>query len=279
MSHADYEWDQSLSLIWFILLSREDSQGTWASISWRFDFLEKGIRERVLSSKEIIQMCNDFLKSIISYKILVDLKTTMQITLILLTYASINTDYLSWLKDESLHYRLRLLNVLERSLELRNDALQLWHAIYSFTIITLRSVIAFAWFRDAEFMRKSLESLTHCELIRKMSKVSDLCKDFDFVIMRKLFYIVMIYMISSNHNFVNTSDRCENIKCSHIDCQLYYTSLNWLQRMSMSKSVWKFCFFIHCLLQLLFFERHDSRQTECLAKCLAQSCIIDNEKS
>jgi hypothetical protein len=226
MSHADYEWDRPLSSIWSTLLPREDSQGTRASISRRFDSLEKGIRGRVPSPEEIVQMCDDSLESTISYEVLADLETTMQTTLILLTHASINTGYLGWLKDESLHYRLRLLDVPEGSLGLRNDALRLRHAIYSSTITTLRSAVASAWFRDAGFMGKPLEPLTHCEPTRKMSKVGDLCKDSGSAIMRKLFYIATAYTVPSNHNFAGTPDRCEDTECSHIDCQLYYTSPN-----------------------------------------------------
>ena len=225
MSHADYEGDRPLSSRWSTLLPREDSRGTRASISRRLDSLEKGICGRIPSPEEIVQMCDDSLESTMSYEVLDDLETTTQTTLILLIHASINTGYFGWLKDMSLHYRLRLLDIAPHRI-LNEDARQLRRAIYSSTITTLKSAVASAWFRNAAFMGKPLEPLTHCEPTLRMSKVGGLCKDSGSAMMRKLFYIATAYTVPSNRNYASSPDRCEDTECSHINCQLYYTSPN-----------------------------------------------------
>jgi len=107
---ADYVGDVQPTLTWSTLLPREDYQGTRASISQRLDSLEKRIGGHVPSPKEIVQTCDDPLESTNDHEVLTSLKTTIQTTLLLLIHASINTCYIGWLDDKSLHYRLRLLD-------------------------------------------------------------------------------------------------------------------------------------------------------------------------
>lgn len=156
-----------------------------------------------------------------SYKVLAGLETTLRTTLILLIHASIDTGYIGWLEDKSLHYRLRLLDVPN---ELNDDAMQLQCGIYSSTITTLEKAIASARHRDAMFMGKPLEPLPHRVPTRIMEIVGGLCKVSDSATMRKLFYIATAYTVPSNCNYAGSPDRCEDTECSHIDCQYNYTT-------------------------------------------------------
>jgi len=227
MSAIEYIWNEippsPTCLTWSTLLPREDSQDTRASISRRLDFLEKRIRRPDPSPAEIVQACNDPLENTNWSDDLAGLKTTIQTILILLIHASIKTGYIGWLNDESLHYRLRLLDVPASHYKLKDDALQ--REIYSSTITTLKN-IASARTRDTEFMKKPLKSLPHCVPTNKMLGVGRGCKDSGSAMMRKLFYIATAYTVPSPCNYTSSHDRCEDTECSHIDCQLHYTSPN-----------------------------------------------------
>ena len=223
MSATNYVWEaippSSTCLTWSTLLPREDSQGTRASVSRRLDGLQKRVRGPDPSLAEIIQACDDPLKSTNWSDDLAGLETTIQTILILLIHASIRTGYIGWLNDKSLHYRLRLLDVPTSHYK---SALQ--REIYSSTITTLKTIASGT--RDAEFMKKPLEPLPHCVPTNKMLEVGRRCKDSGSAMMRKLFYITTAYTVPSPCNRTSSHDRCEDTECSHIDCQLHYTSPN-----------------------------------------------------
>ena len=122
-------------LKWSSLLLREDSQGTRAAISRRLDSIEKSIRGHVPSPDEIVQKWDDLLGSTKwpGYKVHSSLKTTIQTTLLLLIHASIKTGKMDWLENESLRYRLQLLDV-DLPFSSKEDAWQLQHEIYASTI-------------------------------------------------------------------------------------------------------------------------------------------------
>jgi hypothetical protein len=208
----------STILKWSPLLPREDSQGTRASISRRLESLEERIRGHVPTPAEIVRACDDSLESTMSNQVLANRETTIQTTLILLIHASLNTDYIGWLNDKSLHYRLRLLDVPNA------DALELHREVYESTIMTLENAIASARFRDSTFMEKPLEPLPHCVPTQTMLEVGRLCKDSGSAMMRKLFYIATAYAVPSNCNYAGSYDRCKDTECSHIDCQFHYTT-------------------------------------------------------
>jgi len=153
-----------------------------------------------------------------SYKVFADFETTIQTTLILLIHASINTGYIGWLKDKSLHYRLRLLDVRVPYYELKEDALQLQREIYLSTITTLKNAIVSARKTDATFMGEPFEPLAHCEPTSIMLKVGQLCKDSGSAIMRKLFYIATAYTVPLRYDYASLPDCCEDTECSHINC-------------------------------------------------------------
>lgn len=223
MYPVDYVSDVRPTLKWSTLLPREDYRGIRASISRRLDYLEKCIGGHVPSPKEIVQMCDDPLESTSDHEVLTGLETTVQTTLLLLIHASINTGYIGWLKDKSLHYRLRLLDDPAPHLELNDDARQLRREIYSSTITTLEKAIASTRRIHATFMAKPFECLAHGEPTKAAWEVGRQCKVSDSVMMRKLFYIATAYTVTSPRNHNNSSDRCKVTECSHIDCQYQYT--------------------------------------------------------
>jgi len=154
------------------------------------------------------------------------LETTIQTTLVLLIHASIKTGLMGWLDDTSLHYRLRLLDVRHPHKDVRppryEDAMQ--RGIYSSTIKILKKAIASERSRDSTFMGQLLEPLTHYGPTVRTSKLGDLWKISGSAMMRKLFYITTVYTVPSNPNHTGSTDRCEDTECSHIDCQLSFTS-------------------------------------------------------
>lgn len=163
-------------------------------------------------------MCDEPL----DHEVVASLETVIKTTLLLMIHASINTGYIGWLEDKSLHYRLRL---LDDPAPVFNDDTQLRHEIYSSTITKLEKAIASAKIRDATFMAKPLERLAHCGPTSNMLKVGCLCKDSGSAMMPKLFYIATAYTVLSNRN-TDPSNRCEDTECSHIDCQHDYTNLD-----------------------------------------------------
>ncbi len=198
-------------LKWSSLLLREDSQGTRAAISRRLDCIEKLIRGRVPSPGEIVQKCDD------RYKDGSSLKTTIQTTLLLLIHASIKTGKMGWLKNESLHYRLQLLDV-----EPKGDAPQLQHELHSSTIEILKKFIASERHGDSKFMAQPLEPPIHNEPSEAMWNVGGLCQSSGSAMMRTLFYIATAYTVPSNLYHADSIRKikpCKDTECSHIDCQ------------------------------------------------------------
>ncbi len=196
------------------MVYREDYQGTRASISRRLDSLEKRNGGHVPSPKEIVQTCDDPLESTNDHEVLTGLKTTIQTTLLLLIHASINTGYIGWLDDKSLHYRLRLLDDPGPHWPLNDDARQLRHEIYSSTITTLEKAIASTRIRDATFMAKPLERLALGEPTLRALEVGRRCKDSRSAMMRKLFYIATAYTVPSPCDYTSPPDCCEDTECS-----------------------------------------------------------------
>ncbi len=120
---------------------------------------------------------------------------------------NVDTDYVGWLNDGSLHYRLRLLDVRAPRSEFKEDALQLEHRIYSSRIPILKNDIVSARITRPTFMEEPLEPLAHFKPRSTVLKVGRLCKDSGSA---------TAYTVPSRHYAAGT-------ECSHINCQVRHT--------------------------------------------------------